>query len=237
LVRDVIIEERSRFRIVRSTEHKSEGQIMKVSSIRLALPTAILVIAFFAAGRAESAGSSLQAKIEYCKTCHGLAGQGYHGFYPIPRLAGQQQQYIENQLQAFIEHRRENRYMYSVAHVLSPAMRTALAMHFSELNPKPLGGASRQLVATGKKIYEDGIPETNVPACMACHGAQAKGQDAIPRLAGQLNDYIMNKLVNWNKERGQVPSKPDISAIMLPTSHNLTKAQVAAVAAYVGYLQ
>jgi cytochrome c553 len=213
---------------------------MKVSSIRWALPTAILVIAFSAAGRAESAGTSkqsLQAKIEYCKTCHGLSGQGYHGFYPIPRLAGQQQQYIENQLQAFIEHRRENRYMYSVAHVLSPAMRTALAMHFSELNPKPLGGASRQLVATGKKIYEDGIPETNVPACMACHGAEAKGQDAIPHLAGQLNDYIMNKLVNWNKERGQVPSKPDISAIMLPTSHNLTKAQVAAVAAYVGYLQ
>jgi cytochrome c553 len=89
----------------------------------------------------------------------------------------------------------------------------------------------------GKKIYEDGIPETNVPACMACHGAGAKGQEEIPRLAGQLNDYVLNKLVNWNKERGQDPAKPDISAIMLPTSHNLTKSQIAAVAAYVGYLQ
>jgi cytochrome c553 len=216
---------------------------MKVISIRLALPTAILAIVFSAASRAEDtdrAGTSkqaLQAKIEYCKTCHGLSGQGYHGFYPIPRLGGQQTQYIQNQLQAFIERRRENRYMYSVAHVLSPAMRTALAKHFSELNPKPLGGAPKGLVVTGKKIYEDGIPEPNVPACMACHGAEAKGQEAIPRLAGQLNDYIINKLANWNKERGQVPSKPDISAIMLPTSHNLTKAQVAAVAAYVGYLR
>ena len=216
---------------------------MKVSSIRLALPTAILVIVFSATGWAEDAGTAdfskqaLQAKIEYCKTCHGLSGQGYHGFYPIPRLAGQQTQYIENQLQAFIERRRENRYMYSVAHVLSPAMRTSLAKHFSKLNPKPLGGAPKKLVATGKKIYEEGIPETNVPACMACHGAEARGQDAIPRLAGQLNDYIINKLANWNKERGQVPSKPDISAIMLPTSHNLTRAQVAAIAAYVGYLQ
>jgi cytochrome c553 len=228
--------------LVRNTT-KGEGQIMKVSSIRLALPTAILVIVFSAAGRAEDADrsstsrQSLQAKIEYCTTCHGLSGQGYHGFYPIPRLAGQQIQYIENQLQAFIERRRENRYMYSVAHVLSPSMRTALAKHFSKLNPKPLGGASKGLVATGKRIYEDGIPETNVPACMACHGAEAKGQDAIPRLAGQLNDYVINKLANWNQERGQVPSKPDISAIMLPTSHNLTKSQVAAIAAYVGYLQ
>ena len=216
---------------------------MKVSSLRLALPTAILAIVFSAAGqakdlhRADRSKGTLQAKLEYCKTCHGLSGQGYRGFFPMPRLAGQQTQYIENQLQAFIERRRENKYMYDVAHVLSPATRTALAKHFNDLNPKPLGGAPRKLVAMGKKIYEEGAPETNVPACMACHGAEAKGQEAIPRLAGQLHDYIFNKLVNWNKERGQDPKHPDISAIMLPTSHNLTKSQIAEVAAYVSYLQ
>ena len=127
--------------------------------------------------------------------------------------------------------------MYNVAHVLSPAMRTALANHFSKLNPKPLGGASKQLVATGKKIYEEGDPNSNVPACMACHGGEAKGHEEVPRLAGQLPDYIFNKLVNWNKERGQDPKHPDISAIMLPTSHNLTKSQIKAVAAYVSHLQ
>lgn len=216
---------------------------MKVSSIRLALPTVILAIAFSAAGqakdldRADRSKGALPAKIEYCKTCHGLSGQGYRGFFPIPRLAGQQTEYIENQLAAFIERRRENKYMYDVAHVLSPATRAALAKHFRGLNAKPLGGAPRKLVAMGKKIYEEGVPETNVPACMACHGSEAKGQDAIPRLAGQLHDYFFNKLVNWNKERGQDPKHPDISAIMLPTSHNLTKSQIAEVAAYVSYLQ
>jgi len=216
---------------------------MKVNSIRLALPTAVLAIAFSAAGqakdldRADRSKGALQAKIEYCKTCHGLSGQGYRGFFPIPRLAGQQTEYIENQLAAFIERRRENKYMYDVAHVLNPAVRAALAKHFSGLNAKPLGGAPRKLVAMGKKIYEEGAPETNVPACMACHGAEAKGQEAIPRLAGQLHDYFFNKLVNWNKERGQDPKHPDISAVMLPTSHNLTKSQIAEVAAYVSYLQ
>jgi cytochrome c553 len=72
---------------------------------------------------------------------------------------------------------------------------------------------------------------------MACHGPEAKGQNAIPRLAGQLHDYFFNKLVNWNNERGQDPKHPDISAVMLPTSHNLTKSQIAEVAAYVSYLQ
>jgi hypothetical protein len=44
-------------------------------------------------------------------------------------------------------------------------------------------------------------------------------------------------MTNWTKERGQDPAKPDTSAIMGPTSHNLTRAQVEAVAAYVSYLQ
>jgi cytochrome c553 len=220
-----------------------ERSIMKVHTSKLAVVTAILTIFFSATSRAgdadrtESSKGALQAKIEYCTMCHGSSGQGYRGFFPMPRLAGQQPQYFENQLRAFVERRRENRYMSSVARVLSPSMRTALANHFMHLNPKPLGSAPRQLVAMGKKIYEEGDPNTNVPACMACHGAEAKGQQEIPRLAGQLHDYILSKLVNWKKERGQDAAKPDISAIMLPTSHNLTKAQIAAVAAYVSYLQ
>lgn len=217
--------------------------MMRGISLQLSLQAAILAIVFSAAAHvkdADAAGVSqqaLRAKIEYCKTCHGLSAQGYHGFYPIPRLAGQQTQYIENQLRAFIERRRKNSYMYSVAHVLSPEMQVALAKYFNSVNAKPLGGGSRALVAKGQTIYEEGDPNSNVPACMACHGGDAKGHEEIPRLAGQLPDYIFNKLANWNKERGQDPKHPDISAIMLPTSHNLTKSQIEAVAAYVNRLQ
>jgi cytochrome c553 len=216
---------------------------MKLKNLHLALPTAVLAVAFSATGRAEDAGKadfskqSLQAKIEYCKTCHGVSGQGFHGSTPIPRLAGQQTEYIENQLAAFIEHRRDNRYMYTVSHVLSPAMRTALAKHFSDLNPKPLGGAPKELVAAGKKLYNEGIPDAQVPPCASCHGQDAKGNGEFPRLAGQLNDYILNKLTNWNKERGQDPAKPDTSSIMQPIAHNLTKPQIEAIAAYVNYLE
>src|ERR1700732_3534444 len=131
---------------------------MKVISLQLALQTAILATIFSAAGQAEDRGTagfskqSLQAKIEYCKTCHGLSGQGYRGAYPMPRLAGQQPEYIENQLRGFIERRPTTPVMFNVAHALSPSMVTALAMHFKDLDPKPLGGASREHVAEGKKI-------------------------------------------------------------------------------------
>src|ERR1700674_788462 len=100
----------------------------------------------------------LDAKIAYCKTCHGVSGQGFRGAFPMPRLAGQQPEYLENQLQAFIERRRTNPVMFNVAHVLSPSMLTELAAHFKGLNPKPLGGAPRGLVAGGKKIYDEGVP-------------------------------------------------------------------------------
>ena len=90
------------------------------------------------AGKMAPAKGGLEAKLEYCKTCHGLSGQGYLGYFPMPRLAGQQPEYIEAQLRAFIERRRTNPIMRNVAHVLSPSMITALATHFSDLNPQTI---------------------------------------------------------------------------------------------------
>ena len=136
--------------------------------LRLALPTAMLTIIPGLPAHAQGAAVSkqdLDAKLAYCKTCHGANGQGYHGAYPIPRLAGQQPEYFENQLHAFIDRRRENKFMYSVAHVLSPAMLPALAAHFKDLNPAPLGGAPKELIPTGKKIYEEGFPNADIPPC------------------------------------------------------------------------
>jgi len=214
---------------------------MMIIRLLAVLQTAVLAVVFSAAARAQDApdlsGRALQAKIDYCKTCHGLSGQGYRGATPMPRLAGQQPEYFDNQLRAFIERRRENRFMYNVSHVLSPATRAALAAHFRDLNPRPLGGAPRDAIAMGKKVYDEGVASANVPACASCHGPEAKGNGLFPRLAGQLHDYVSNKLVNWTKERGQDPKNPDTSAIMEPIAHNLTKAQIAAVAAYLNYLQ
>jgi len=146
-------------------------------------------------------------------------------------------EYLENQLQAFIEHRRIHSVMENVAHNLSPAMRKAIAEHFRDLNPKPVGGAPKELVAGGKLIYEEGVPEANIPPCASCHGPDAKGNGAFPRLAGQLDEYVVNKLLNWSNERWRDPDKPDNSAIMQPIAHTLTKGQIVAVAAYLNYLE
>jgi cytochrome c553 len=221
-------------------------QIVKPQRLRLvgtaSLQFALVALALSvpdasAAERPSKARGDVQAKLAYCEDCHGRSAQGFHGYFPIPRLAGQQPEYLKNQLQAFIEHRRTNNIMFNIAHSLNPAMIDVLAADFRELNPAPLGGGASRLVPTGEKIFQNGVPEANVAACAACHGPEAQGSGEIPRLAGQLPDYVFNKLVNWSKERGQNPTEPDISAVMSPVAHSLTRPQVEAVAAYLSYLK
>ncbi len=216
-------------------------RLAKAVNAKLAWPMAILALTLATAARAEDkTGASkqdVQAKLAYCEVCHGVSAQGFHGYYPIPRLAGQQTEYLENQLQAFVEHRRTNNIMFNVGHVLSPAMIAGLVADFHELDPKPLGGGPKNLAADGKKIFEEGVPSASVPPCSSCHGPDGKGNGPYPRLAGQLFDYVSSKLTNWDKERGQNPAKPDTSAIMQPIAHSLNAAQIKAVAAYVSYLE
>ena len=88
----------------------------------------------------------------------------------------------------------------------------------------------------GRQLFEEGVPEANIPACAACHGPDAKGQDPIPRLAGQLYPYIVKELTEWSKERGKdTAGNNDAAATMAQIARSLTKSQIAAIAAYLCY--
>jgi cytochrome c553 len=193
-------------------------------------------------GAEESPGISppaLRAKIDYCEVCHGISARGFVGFYPIPRLAGQPIEYIENELKGFTERKRVNsvspaatNVMFNVGHDLSPAMIKALATNFNGLNPKPLGGGPKNNLDAGKKIFEEGVASANVPPCASCHGAKGEGNGPMPRLAGQLYPYVVKQLSNWSHERQE-----ENSDVMAPIAHGLTESQIDAVAAYVSYLE
>jgi cytochrome c553 len=214
-----------------------------IISLLLALPTVILAVVFCAtAGDADMAAGSrgyLQAKIEYCEDCHGPSGQGYVGFLTMPRLAGQTTTYLESQLLAFAEGRRDRDLFLNMAkiHGMSPATRMALAEHFRDAHPRPFGGTPRHFAATGRRIYEDGVPEANIPACTACHGPEGQGQGGNPRLAGQLYPYLMGRLSRFPSESRRAAADVDSTATMARIAHNLTRSQMAAVAAYVSQLK
>lgn len=187
-----------------------------------------------ARSRAELHGS-VQAKLEYCETCHGESGQGFYGYYAIPRLAGQQPGYLLNQLRDFTSGLRTHPIMGNVARGVAQPMYGAIAEHFHSMNSLLLGGGGGN-VALGRKIFTEGLPESNVPACWACHGPDAHGAREIPRLAGQLPAYLEKTMASWEAERS-AKSAGGLSLLMVPTTHNLTRAQIAAVAAYVSGLR
>lgn len=224
-------------RTSRAIPHHDSQKRGAAMSWRLVLPLAIAAVTFSGASGYAATPSSVQAKIRYCKDCHGLSAQGYRGYYPIPRLAGQQPQYLKNQLRAFINRSRPNPIMSNVAHVLRPGMIDAIASYFHRLHPRPIGGEPRRLIAAGRAIFENGVPQDNVAACAACHGPRATGRGEIPRLAGQLYPYVVKELTNFPKERGQNPAIHGTSFIMLPVAHSLTRSQIKAVAAYVSSLR
>ncbi|MCW2283272.1 cytochrome c553 [Rhodoblastus acidophilus] len=209
----------------------------------LSLAASFIVLFGVGAVRAENgkpaavSPQAVQAKTAFCKTCHGQSGQGFLGVEAIPRLAGQQPEYIAYELTALKEHRRIDPFMSGVAGGLSPEMIQALSTQFKDFNPPPASPGPQALVAEGKKIYEEGVPSAEVPPCSACHGEDAKGAGEFPRLAGQLQEYMVRELEEWDAIRGLDAKNPDNAAIMSPITHKLTKDQKNAVAAYLSNLK
>lgn len=145
---------------------------MKAGSLRLALQAAVLAVALPLAAQAADVGDTsvggVQAKASYCTDCHGPSGQGYLGWYPIPRLAGQQPEYFANQIKSFVSKNRESDIvilMYKV-HRVSPQMERALARHFREANPAPFGGAPQGLVDRGRKSTKREFPTPTFPPAL-----------------------------------------------------------------------
>jgi cytochrome c553 len=212
----------------------------------LALRAAIAGAALLAAGQADAGGmrgGALEAKIDFCKTCHGQTGEGFQAFYSAPRLAGQNVEYIENQLNAMVSHKRgtpaTRQFMQSIAGSINPATRKALAKYFSGLDAPPASAARGpgHLAAEGRKIFDEGVPGANVPACAVCHGPDARGIGAVPRLAGQFYSYTVEQLKGWGKGlRSKDPETGDENT-MAPIAKGLTGAQINAVAAYVSQLK
>jgi cytochrome c553 len=143
--------------------------------------------------------------------------------------------YLIAKFDVITDHRRDNvtaeTFMVPVLGSVDPEIRKAVATHFHDLNPDPAVTGPKELVGAGKKLYETGVPSEGVPACTNCHGADAKGKDAVPRLAGQIYPYTIKVLTNWtiiNKEK---------DAVKAPTEHKLSDDQIAALSAYLSYLK
>jgi cytochrome c553 len=171
------------------------------------------------------------APIRNCAWCHGTAVQGYA---IAPRLAGQREQYIENQLLSFREHIRDNPYskdyMWAATVHIDPQMSREIAAYLSSLSPEAARDGHKDLVAAGRTIYEMGIPDANVVSCVVCHGPNAEGVRQIPRLGGLSYSYLKRRLEQWGEGY-------HAAAVPMPRiARSLSPHEVDALASYLSFV-
>lgn len=167
--------------------------------------------------------------VQYCSWCHGVAGQG---FATAPRLAGQRAEYIENQILSFQKHTRTGPFMPSAVKSLSAPNASDIAAYFSVLSPDAAADGDRAIASIGETIYKEGIPESNIVACAACHGPNAQGLGKIPRLGGLSDAYLKTRLDQWahGSNAAESPPMPRIASQLSPSN-------IDALASYLSFVK
>ena len=186
------------------------------------------LIALGACNGCERRGDAVvEGTVHVCSSCHGLEGRSISPTFP--RLAGQQHDYLVNQLQAFRDHTRADphahTYMWGMAARLSDTTISGLADYYSSQTPVSGTPGDAALMAAGRRIFEEGIEAREVPACIICHGEKAEGMAAYPRLAGQHPGYLEEQLANF-------ASMARANEVMHDNSKNLTPEEIRQVAAF-----
>jgi cytochrome c553 len=169
--------------------------------------------------------------VHVCSSCHGMEGRSENPTFPI--LAGQQHDYLVAQLHAFRDKTRADphahTYMWGMAAKLDDKTIDGVATFFAAQTPAPGEPQDPALVVAGAAIVKNGIPAQDVPACSACHGDNAGGNSAIPRLAGQHREYLAGQL-----EAFQINSRAN--EMMHANAKNLTPQEIREVTAYLASL-
>lgn len=149
----------------------------------------LAVLLPLAASRFDAHAADREAgrkKADVCVACHGAGGISNNP--AVPSIAAQPRQFITTQLVMFREGNRKDPLMSPVAARLGNADINDIAEYLSSL---PLAPSSRVADearrAAGKRLTE----QYN---CVQCHAPDLRGQQHIPRLAGQQRDYLLTQL-------------------------------------------
>lgn len=155
--------------------------------MRLAAVAAIMLIAPVAAQSQDLEAG--KAKAQFCGSCHGVDGNAVLPIYP--NLAGQNWRYLYIQLKDFKEGRRNNNTMSPLANMLSREDMINIANYFAAQPVKP-----NPFIPDETKV-KLGKAKADETLCSMCHLGEFKGQNEIPRVAGQQYDYVMEQLRNF----------------------------------------
>jgi cytochrome c553 len=169
-----------------------------------------------------------QALVQSCLQCHGVDGPGSEAEPKIPRLAGQNENYLTWQLKKFKWRERidPTDKMNEIALSLSNEQIRFVSRYFA--SPDKVWPGKSVIGLENKLLYDRGESLAR-QLCNSCHmNAAHFGRPAgvwLPVLRGQSKAYLLNQLIYFRlKERP--------SALMYEMIRDLSDQDLEAVAAY-----
>ena len=163
-------------------------------------------------------------KAEMCIACHGEAGISQ--LENMPSLAGQPDQFIQWQLVFFRAGTRKNDQMQPVVEQLNNDDIRNLGAYFVTLTPpKAKPDENPDLSAKGAQAAAG-------RRCASCHTDNYAGGKAVPRVAGQRQDYLLKALHDY---KSGVRSGGGMAA-MASVAFSLSDEEIEALAHYLAHL-
>lgn len=155
-----------------------------------------------------------------CAYCHGRDGNPNSPLYP--RLAGQTEAYLRQQMLAYSSGRRQNAVMSPLAQRYSAAQIDTLSRYFATRVPRKNRGLRRveAIAARGEELVSRA-------ACAGCHGRDLAGSGEYPRLAWQSDRYLYEQLKAFRD--GERDSRDDL---MKAPVAGLSDSELEAIAHY-----
>jgi cytochrome c553 len=147
---------------------------------------------------------TLEERLTTCLGCHG--GHGTSINPEVPSLGGQPAPYFEIQLYLFRERMRSIDVMNEAMKGISNEELSRLAKLLSTLPPPApaeQGDPARM---------DHGLALVHQHRCNFCHSADLSGQNNVPRIASQREDYLLKALREYksNKRAGYDASMADV---------------------------
>jgi cytochrome c553 len=152
-----------------------------------------------------AAAQPVQARLPVCLACHGQNGQSENP--EVPSLGAQQAFYVTVQLLMFRERMRLVDPMNEMAKGLSDNDLRGFADAIAKLPaPKPVEGP----VDAARMERVRVLVEQN--HCNVCHTPSFAGQENVPRIAAQREDYLIKALRGYkdNSRRGYDAAMADV---------------------------
>jgi cytochrome c553 len=156
-----------------------------------------------------------------CTGCHGIPGYfNANPAYRVPKLGGQNADYLEVALQGYRRGSRGHETMQAQASSLSDQDIADVAAYFESFDGEPETGRTRASAAT----IEAG--RGKAATCVACHGQEGVAAAAQwPHLAGQHESYLLAALEQYKDGRR-------VDLVMNPLMGPLDEASIEELAAF-----